>query len=89
MSASSIVSFPPPDDWRVDSIGDRHAIVGDCCLTELGRTDKARHSFKIKRKPPASPNRSKSLQHVNEIQDKHIVTLEEDYGRKSTTTVCA
>jgi hypothetical protein len=84
LGPASIVTLHPPDTWHVDSIGEHHNTAGDYRLTKLegGRT-KLDIVFRIKRKSPAAPNKSKFVRHINEIWNKYVATLEKDYRRQT------
>jgi hypothetical protein len=81
-SAVDVVTLYPPKAWHLDFIGDDDDEVGDYVLTGLGpRKTRLDMTFEEHYKTSRAPTKAQDLKHTNEVWDKYIAALENDYAR--------
>jgi len=81
-NAVNVVTLYPPKAWHLDFIGDDGDEVGDYVLTRLGpQKTRLDMTFDEHYKMRRAPTKAQDLKHTNEVWDKYIAALENEYAR--------
>lgn len=80
MTAARIVTLKPPNAWHLDWIGDEFQETGDYRLQRVGvRRTRLLATFKVTYKNRRTPSKSAFLKNINEVWNKYLTALENDY----------
>lgn len=80
-NAVNVVTLYPPRAWHLDFIGDDDDEVGDYVLTRLGpQKTRLDMTFEEHYKTRRAPTKAQDLKHTNEVWDKYVPALENDYA---------
>jgi len=81
-NAVNVVTLYPPKTWHLDFIGDDDDEIGDYLLTRLGpQRTRLDMTFEEHYKMRRAPTKAQDLKHTNEVWDKYIAALENEYAR--------
>ncbi len=81
-NAVNVVTLYPPKAWHLDFTGDDDDEVGDYVLTRLGpQKTRLDMTFEEHYKTRRAPTKDQDLKHTNEVWDKYVKALENEYAR--------
>jgi len=82
-SAVNVVTLYPPKAWHLNFVGDDDDEVGDYVLTRLGsKKTRLDMTFDEHYKTRKAPTKAQDLKQTNEVWDKYVAALENDYVRQ-------
>ena len=82
-SAVNIVTLNPSKSWHLDFVGDDDDEAGDYVLTRLGpQKTRLDMTFDEHYKTRKSPTKAQDLKQTNEVWDKYVAALEDEYVRQ-------
>lgn len=79
----NVVTLYPPNAWHLNFVGDDDDEVGDYVLTRLGsKKTRLDMTFDEHYKTRKAPTKAQDLKQTNEVWDKYVAALENDYVRQ-------
>jgi hypothetical protein len=80
--AVDVVTLHPPKAWHLDFVGDEDDETGDYVLSSLGpRKTRLDMTFTEHYKIRNAPSKAQDTKHVDDLWDKYVAALENDYAR--------
>ena len=83
MLSVKIIALHPPNAWYLDQVGEDEDVVGLYKLTRVGQKKTRLHmTFTEKYKILDAPTKEQDRIAINQMWEKYVVTLENDYASK-------